>query len=77
MPEILVATRGEFADRKVRVKVVDGREVGIFLLADGQFQQFSLAFSTVEDAEALARLEQLDGAAAVAAFEAVRGELVL
>ena len=46
-------------------------------LAGRRFQQFSLAFSTVEDAEALARLEQLDGAAAVAAFEAVRGELVL
>lgn len=46
-------------------------------LAGRRFQSFSLAFSTVEDAEALARLEQLDGATALAAFEAVREELVL
>ena len=46
-------------------------------LAGRRFQQFSLAFSTVEDEEALARLEQLDGAAALAAFETVRSELVL
>lgn len=46
-------------------------------LAGRRFQHFSLAFSTVEDVEALARMEQLDGEAAIAAFEAVRGELVL
>jgi hypothetical protein len=46
-------------------------------LAVRRFQQFSLAFSTVEDEEALARMEQLDGDAALAAFEAVRGELML
>ena len=45
-------------------------------LAGRRFQQFSLAFSTVEDVDALARLEQLDGDAALAAFDAVRGELV-
>ena len=46
-------------------------------LAGRRFQRFSLAFSTVEDVEALARMELLDGDAALAAFEAVRGELVL
>ncbi len=46
-------------------------------LAGRRFQSFSLAFSTVEDADALARLEQLDGASALAAFEAVRDDLVL
>ncbi len=46
-------------------------------LAGRRFQQFSLAFSTVEDEEALARMEQLDGDAALAAFDAVRGELML
>ena len=46
-------------------------------LAGRRFQHFSLAFSTVEDVDALARMELLDGDAALAAFEAVRGELVL
>ena len=46
-------------------------------LAGRRFQQFSLAFSTVEDVEALSRMEQLDGDAAIAAFETVRGELML
>ena len=46
-------------------------------LAGRRFQQFSLAFSTVEDADALARMERLDGEAALAAFEAMRGELVI
>ena len=46
-------------------------------LAGRRFQQFSLAFSTVEDVDALARMEQLDGDAAIAAFETVRGELML
>jgi len=31
----------------------------------------------VEDADALARMERLDGEAALAAFEAMRGELVI
>ena len=43
-------------------------------LAGRRFQQFTLAFSTVEDLDALARMEQLDGEAALAAFEAVRGD---
>lgn len=46
-------------------------------LADRRFQQFSLAFSTVEDEDALARMEQLDGSAALAAFETVCHELEL
>ena len=46
-------------------------------LAGRRFQHFSLAFSTVEDVDALARMEQLDGDAAIAAFETVRGELML
>jgi hypothetical protein len=46
-------------------------------LAARRFLQFSLAFSTVEDEEALARLEQLDGDAAIAAFTTVCGELEL
>ena len=46
-------------------------------LAGRRFQQFSLAFSTVEDADARARMERLDGEAALAAFEAMRGELVI
>ena len=45
-------------------------------LAGRRFQHFSLAFSTVEDVDALARMETLDGDAALAAFDAVRGELV-
>lgn len=44
-------------------------------LAGRRFQNFSLAFSTVEDADALARMEQLDGHTALAAFNAVCGEL--
>lgn len=40
-------------------------------LAGRRFQRFSLAFSAVEDVEALARMEQLDGEAALAAFHAV------
>ena len=40
-------------------------------LAGRRFQHFSLAFSTVEDEDALARMEQLDGSAALAAFENV------
>ena len=46
-------------------------------LAGRRFQRFSLAFSTVEDVEALARMELLDGEAALAGFEALRGQLVL
>ena len=40
-------------------------------LAGRRFQQFSLAFSTLEDVDALTRLEKLDGQAAVAAFDEV------
>lgn len=46
-------------------------------LAGRRFQQFSLAFSTVEDVDALARMERLDGAAALQAFDTVRADLVL
>lgn len=46
-------------------------------LAQRRFHQFSLAFTTVEDVDALARMEQLDGSAALAAFEAVRQALML
>ncbi|PJI96096.1 FAD-dependent sensor of blue light [Acidovorax sp. 69] len=60
----------------------DARHVNIEVLHHGplagrRFHRFSLAFSTVEDVDALARMEQLDGDAALAAFEVVRGELVL
>ncbi len=58
--------------RHVNVEVVHNGP-----LAGRRFQQFSLAFSTVEDADALARMERLDGEAALAAFEAMRGELVI
>ena len=44
-------------------------------LAGRRFHQFSLAFSTVEDVDALERMEQLDGDAALAAFDVVRSEL--
>lgn len=47
------------------------------LLQARRFREFSLAFSTVEDEEALARLEQLDGHAALAAFDVLRESLVL
>jgi hypothetical protein len=47
------------------------------LLEARRFQEFSLAFSTVEDEEALARMEQLDGHAALAAFDVLRESLVL
>ena len=47
------------------------------LLQARRFREFSLAFSTVEDEEALARMEQLDGHAALAAFDVVRESLVL
>ena len=47
------------------------------LLAERRFHQFSLAFTSVDDAEALARLERMDGEAALAAFEALRSELEL
>jgi len=57
----------------------DPRHVNVEVLHHGplagrRFQQFTLAFSTVEDVDALARMEQLDGEAALAAFEAVRGD---
>ena len=61
---------------------IDPRHVNVEVVHNGplagrRFQQFSLAFSTVEDADALARMERLDGEAALAAFEAMRGELVI
>ncbi|HYF20926.1 MAG TPA: Rieske 2Fe-2S domain-containing protein [Ramlibacter sp.] len=40
MAEVLVGTLAEFADRKVRVKVVEGREIGIFALPDGAFRAY-------------------------------------
>lgn len=46
-------------------------------LAGRRFHNFSLAFSTVEDVDALARMEKLDGEAALAAFDIVCGELEL
>ncbi|MBU0746197.1 MAG: BLUF domain-containing protein [Gammaproteobacteria bacterium] len=46
-------------------------------LAGRRFQNFSLAFSTVEDVDALSRLERLDGDAALAAFNTVCSELEL
>ena len=60
----------------------DPRHVNVEVLHHGplagrRFQHFSLAFSAVEDVDALARLERLDGEAALAAFEALRGELVI
>ncbi|MBV7541136.1 BLUF domain-containing protein [Acidovorax sp. sic0104] len=71
--------------RKAVLKLIerirnDPRHVNIEVLHHGplagrRFQNFDLAFSTVEDVEALARMEQLDGDAAIAAFRAVCGEL--
>lgn len=60
----------------------DPRHVNVEVLHHGplagrRFQQFTLAFSTVEDVDALARLERLDGEVALAAFESVRKELVV
>ena len=60
----------------------DPRHVNVEVLHHGplagrRFQHFSLAFSAVEDVDALARMERLDGEAALAAFEALRGELVI
>ncbi|ART54260.1 blue light sensor protein [Acidovorax carolinensis] len=59
----------------------DPRHINVEVLHNGplahrRFLQFSLAFSTVEDVDALARMETLDGDAALAAFDTVRGELV-
>ena len=59
----------------------DPRHINVEVLHHGpltvrRFQQFSLAFSTLEDVDALARMEALDGDAALAAFDTVRGELV-
>ena len=58
----------------------DPRHVNVEVLHNGplagrRFQQFSLAFSTVEDVDALARMEHLDGEVAVVAFKAVCKEL--
>jgi hypothetical protein len=58
----------------------DPRHTGVEILHHGplaqrRFHQFSLAFTTVDDTELLARLELLDGEAAMAAFEALRAGL--
>ena len=58
----------------------DPRHVNVEVLHHGplagrRFHHFDLAFSTVEDVDALARMETLDGEAALAAFGAVCGEL--
>ncbi|MFN3437349.1 MAG: BLUF domain-containing protein [Acidovorax sp.] len=60
----------------------DPRHVNVEVLHHGplagrRFQNFSLAFSTVEDVDALARMERLDGDAALAAFNTVCSELEL
>lgn len=60
----------------------DPRHVNVEVLHHGplagrRFHKFDLAFSTVEDVDALARMEQLDGEAALAAFGVVCGELEL
>lgn len=60
----------------------DPRHVNVEVLHHGplagrRFQNFSLAFSTVEDVDALSRLERLDGDAALAAFNTVCSELEL
>lgn len=60
----------------------DPRHVDVEVLHHGpsagrRFQAFSLAFTTVEDVDALARLERLDGEAAMVGFDAMRKELVL
>lgn len=44
-------------------------------LARRRFQRFSLAFSTLEDEDALPRMESLQGAQAMAAFEALAIDL--
>lgn len=60
----------------------DPRHVNVEVLHHGplagrRFHKFDLAFSTVEDVDALARMETLDGEAALAAFGVVCGELEL
>ncbi len=54
----------------------DPRHINVEVLHHGPLAGLSLAFSTVEDVDALARMETLDGDAALAAFDTVRGELV-
>ena len=71
--------------KKVVLKLIeiirsDPRHVNVEVLHHGplagrRFHHFDLAFSTVEDVDALARMETLDGEAALAAFGAVCGEL--
>ena len=73
--------------KKVVLKLIerirnDPRHVNVEVLHHGplagrRFQNFSLAFSTVEDVDALSRLERLDGDAALAAFNTVCSELEL
>ena len=61
---------------------VDPRHINVEIVHNGplqgrRFQRFSLAFSTVEDVDALARMERLDGDAALTAFATVCGEIEL
>ena len=46
-------------------------------LAARRFSSFSLAFSEMEEGDLLEQLEQLDGAAALQAFEALRSRVLL
>lgn len=46
-------------------------------LAARRFCGFSLAFSTMEEGDLLEQLQQLDGAAALQAFEALRASVLL
>jgi len=73
--------------RKAVLKLIerirnDPRHINVEVLHHGplagrRFQNFSLAFSTVEDVDALARMEQLDGDAALAAFSTVCSDIEL
>ena len=46
-------------------------------LAERRFSSFNLAFSEIEAGDVLEQLEQLDGAAALQAFEALRASVLL
>ncbi|MDA8453578.1 BLUF domain-containing protein [Acidovorax sp. GBBC 3334] len=60
----------------------DARHTGMEVLHQGplarrRFQRFSLAFSTLEDEDALSRMEKMEGSSAMAAFEALAIDLEL
>ena len=60
----------------------DARHVEVSVVHQGQlatrrFSSFSLAFSQIEKGDVLEQLEQLDGAAALQAFEALRASVLL